>query len=349
MNKLKSLSPAVKLIIIVLAGVGGVIFSREISKGVQNGLFFCADALIPSLFPFMVLSSAACKTLSFKGKRFNNITKKLFGISGNAFFAVITGIFGGYPVGAVSIRELYKSGAISKSEAEKTAYTAFGAGPAFLISFVGIRLLNSIEIGVILLTSQIAAVITISFFSKHYIKHDYNSNNEIKIENHNNILVTSVSDAVKGVMEMCGMVCLFSAILSLTEKHFGVYANLLLEVTSACNKLCAQKNVTLLAFAAGFGGICVHFQVFQILKDIGIRKPIFFLWRIIQGILTSAFTVIQLKIFNITVPVFSSVSGTITPALSGSVIGSIVLILTGVSFLYSISGGKYVRNSRCSK
>lgn len=337
MYKVKRLRFAVPFIIIIALGIGTIFFSRELGAGIKNGINFSAGVLVPSLFPFMVLASAASKALKIKGKFISTISGKLFGISAESMFAVIMGIFGGYPVGASSVSALYKSGAIPEAEAVKTSYIAFGAGPAFLISFAGIQLFQSAEIGIVLFISQISAVIVIGIINKFLIKNNYNSKAEIKGNKFKgSIFVSSVSDAVHGVIGMCAMVCIFSAILSVADNYFGIYADIILEVTSACNKLSIDKNIILTAFAVGFGGVCVHFQVFQILSEIRINKLIFFFCRIIQGILTTAFTFLQIKIFNITIPVFSSVNDEIVPALSGSVIGSVLLILTGISFLYSI-------------
>ena len=91
------------------------------------------------------------------------------------------------------------------------------------------------------------------------------------------------------MINMCGMVILFSAILGVIGyllKDYGnmfLYSEILLEVTNASTDTAENGNILLLAFATGFGGVCVHFQVFQALGEIEINKGIFFLYRIIQG------------------------------------------------------------------
>ena len=68
----------------------------------QRALLLCTSSLIPTLFPFMVISEimvrSGCGTLfaRFPGKLFSRI----FGISPNAATALIFGILCGFPVGA---------------------------------------------------------------------------------------------------------------------------------------------------------------------------------------------------------------------------------------------------------
>ncbi len=335
MYKIIGRSGVLKLILFMAAGISAIIFSRDISKGIQQGIYLCADVLVPSLFLFMVISAAAAKSLKLNSKRLDCFSRAVFGISGRALFAVILGITGGYPVAVAGLSELYKNGLISIRDAQKSAYIGFGAGASFLITFIGIRLFNSFELGIVLFLSQIISVLILGVINKHLIKGDYNSISELSSSaSKDDILISSVSCAVKNVVKMCVVVILFSGIGEVIKRYFGNNTVILLEVCSACNLLSKDKNILLLAFAAGFGGICVHLQVFQALGDIKINKLLFFIYRIIQGLLTALFTFIQYKLFNISIPVFSSTTDKIAPALSGTVIGAVLLILTGIIFLF---------------
>ncbi len=331
----------IKLLLITALAIAAIIFSKEVSSGIYKGIYFCVEILIPSLFPFMVISTLSAKSnLRFKGKIFNKTANILFGLSGETLFSVILGIFGGYPVGARSIGALYKQGKISLNEAEKASYIALGAGPGFLITFVGIKLLNNIEIGIILLISQICSVFLLGILNKFiFRKKDNNSFKEdnYAVKHSGNIFIESVTDAVYSAMEMCAIVCVFSAFLSVIEKYIhSDYVSVFTEVTTACNKLSPGANLPAIAFAVGFGGLCVHFQVFQALGNIKINKLLYFLYRIMQGVITSVITTVLIKIFDITIPVFSSVKGGFSLGLSTSVTGSCLLVLTGICFIFSI-------------
>jgi hypothetical protein len=331
----------IKLLLIITLAAAAIFFSKEVSGGIYKGIYFCVEVLIPSLFPFMVISTLSAKSgIRFKGKKFNKTANILFGLSGETLFSVILGIFGGYPVGARSIGALYKQGKISISEAEKASYIALGAGPGFLITFVGVKLLNNIEIGIILLISQICSVFLLGILNKFiFLKKDNNSykENNRAVKHSGNLFIESVTDAVYSAMEMCAIVCVFSAFLSVIEKYIqSDYVSVFMEVTTACNKLSSGVNIPAIAFAVGFGGVCVRFQVFQALGNIKINKLLYFFYRILQGVITALITTALIKIFDITIPVFSSVKGNLTLGLSTSVIGSCLLVLTGICFIFSI-------------
>ncbi|MCH5303646.1 MAG: hypothetical protein J1E41_02170 [Ruminococcus sp.] len=344
MYKIESkLSAGLKLALIVLAGIAVLFFGKESSSGIYKGIIFCAEVLVPSLFPFMVISAIVSKSgISFSGKILNKVSKALFGFSGKTLICVLIGIIGGYPVGARGIKNLFENGEISEKEAVRASYTAVGSGPGFLITFVGMKLLNSMEIGVILFFAQFISVIIIGILNKFIFRDTeiYNSKkeNKAKIKNMSELFVSSVSSAVYGIIEMCGIVVIFSAFISIIEGVIGEneFIEILLEVTTACNTLSKTSYVTLIAFAVGFGGICVHFQIFQILGNIDVNKTLFFVFRIIQGVITALITYFSVMAFDVSLPVFSSISGDITLSLSTSVIGSFLLIFTGISFLYSI-------------
>jgi len=329
----------------VAAVVALIFWGKECSQGAKSGISLCLNVLIPSIFPFMVISVFAAESgLSEKlGKITGGLCKALFGVSGNLSAVIIMSMIGGYPVGARGIAALRKNGVISEKDAETAAYFAVGAGPGFLFTFVGSSLLSSPEIGACLMVAQVASVIILGFVNKIIFvrKTNYNSKKELysNITPFSSALTKSVISASYGMFEMCGMVVVFSALMGITEKLLGdmnVYAAILFEVTAACGILSKQVDIRLIAFAVGFGGLCVHFQIFTALKDIKINKYLFFLFRIIQGGITALITSLLIKIFRISLPVFSSVGTLPELSLSTSLIGSVMLLLCAVGFIYSI-------------
>lgn len=85
-------------------------FSKECSKGAENGIGLCLSTLVPSLFPFMVLASYITDSgLAEKiGRHLSWLTKPLFGLDGCFASAIILSLVGGYPVGAKTVNSLYK-------------------------------------------------------------------------------------------------------------------------------------------------------------------------------------------------------------------------------------------------
>ncbi|MGN0470971.1 MAG: nucleoside recognition domain-containing protein, partial [Acutalibacteraceae bacterium] len=83
-----------------------LIFPSSSSEGVKNGLNYSANLLLPSLFPFMVLSSFVIRSgfSEFIGKALSPVIKFLFGLPAICSSAIILSFVGGFPVGAQCVQ-----------------------------------------------------------------------------------------------------------------------------------------------------------------------------------------------------------------------------------------------------
>lgn len=323
-----------------------LLFSESCSKGAQNGIGFCLNVLIPSLFPFMAISSFLIKSgLSEQiGKPFAKITKAVFGLNGSFAPIIILSMIGGYPVGAKGIYALKKYGAANESETKKAAMFAVCAGPGFLVNFIGVSLYHNETIGVIILISQIISVIILGIPINLFSEKDSNNNYFIAKKNtlpFSTALVEAAADSSKGMLGICSFVILFSAYTAI----FGEIINddltkklifCLLEVCSAVNNISQNSSVELVAFAIGFGGLCVHFQIFSALGDVKINKTIFFVIRIIQGAITALLTHIGLMLFVGKTTVFSTSYVENVDVFNGSIISGAVLVCVAICFLFTL-------------
>lgn len=336
------------LLISIIACVLILSFPKSSANGVTNGINFCLNILVPSLFPFMVLSSFIVTSGIYRilSKPLSFLTKILFRLPCECGTAVLLSLIGGYPVGARSIGSLYNNGIINSKQAEKMAYFCVCSGPGFLITFVGSTLYSNLQIGFILLISSVASVIICGILAGFVIKTDNQPINNSKLEINNNLnfsssLIKSVSDGTKSIVDMCSMVTIFNVLINFTDlliknENIKNMSYILLEVTTACNNLADNASVITVAFAVGFGGICVHFQIFQGIKDININKGLFFLFRIFQGFITALFTKILLCFLPVTQQVFNNMQNKTVVFSSSNCLGSLMLLMTAVCFLYSI-------------
>ena len=225
---------------------------------------------------------------------------------------------------------------------------------------MGASLLHNTATGVILLIAQVLSQLTLGFFTRFLCKDRPDTLKQSVPKSRpmplTNALVTSCGDSTLGILQLCGMVVLFSALLgilqsaggtSLFEKLLtvcGIHSAaassvlpILLEVTGGC--FAAIKTgapVALLAFAIGWGGICVHFQIYATLGALKVNRALFTFFRFAQGILCAIFTHLIFLIYTPvqTQPVFSNVSA-VVPAFSTTVAGSIALVLLSFCFLFS--------------
>lgn len=323
--------------------------SKQSAEGALNGLRFCVEVLVPSLFPFMVLSSFTVKSgiCSYFEKPLGKITRVLFGLCGSCGTTIFLSLVGGFPVGARGISTLYREKIIGEKQAEQMAYFAVCSGPGFLITFVGMSLFKSPKIGLLLFCASAIVVVVLGLFSRFFVAKDENAfeaERQKKIALPlSNAITEAASDGSKACIDMCAMVVIFSSFIAICDYYLSGLPELekccyvLLEVTSACNELCGSVKIEVIAFAVGFGGLCVHFQIFQALGDIKFSKCKFFIFRIVQGIFTAVTAKILFYFFPVEEVVFLNYQSCDNNGwLSSSVPGSIMLIITAICFLCSL-------------
>lgn len=208
-----------------LAAAGILCFPGQCAQGAKRGLSFCGNILIPSIFPFLVLSvfvvkSGVSKALS---RLLDPVTKRLFRLPGSAGATVLIGLTGGYPSGARGIKALLDSGEITQKQARRMLCFTVGAGPAFVISVTGSGLLGSVQTGIILFISQLSAALVLGILVGLFARGE-----EAPAEAHggassasmpvSSALVEAASDGASSMISMCSFVILFSALLVILDQ-----------------------------------------------------------------------------------------------------------------------------------
>ena len=102
-------------IALLCAAIALIAAPGEAMEGAKSGLSLCFNVIVPSLFPFFILSSLVVD-LGFAarlGRLMEPIMRPLFRVSGSCASAVALGFIGGYPVGARTALQLYQQGLCS--------------------------------------------------------------------------------------------------------------------------------------------------------------------------------------------------------------------------------------------
>lgn len=130
--------------------------SEDIQNRVNDTLRVCAVSVVPSLFPFMVISSLLTQSAPslFSGSSGHIPFSKM---PYPALLALFLGSFCGFPVGIVTTAGLKKRGLITRDEAERLSAVSNNAGPAFVIEVVGCTFWGSRAIGIKLYLIQMIA------------------------------------------------------------------------------------------------------------------------------------------------------------------------------------------------
>lgn len=326
------------------AAVMMTVFAQESKSGAARGVTLCLQTLAPSLFPFMAVTQLLVKSgLCQRASRFlQRPTRALFGMSGSLAPVFLLSMIGGYPVGAAGIRELYSNKEISREEARRAALFMVGAGPGFLLSFVGVSVYGNRRIGVVLLIAQTAAAVLLGLLSRLHgtaARHEHITQSA-PLPSFGEALTESVYGAARSMAIMAGFVILFAAVQGMAQERIPwqplkTALSLTWEVCDAVTACAREQPIELTAFAVGFGGICVHCQIFAVLGELGVNKALFFLYRILQGVLTAAFTHLLLLLTPLSAPVFSTAVPQHAMPYNGSVLSGAALVAVSIAFLAS--------------
>ncbi len=268
---------------------------------VKKALDVCATALIPSLFPFIVLvgmisgSGLSERIAAVIGRPVGMI----FGIPDGAVSAVLLGCLGGFPIGAVCVRELYERGALSRGDAERIIGFVNNASPAFCIGTLGMSLFGSAELGVMLYLCQLAAALTVGLLGRRrhvstagaYVSRTFSVADTV---------TQSVASAGLTMLKICAFAVFFAvlgdAVCMVAERFFGASAAAVCaavcELTLAGRRLSTLSGMApmvLGAFAAGWAGISVHMQTASVLSGSGIGMRRYYVSRLTVGGLSALY------------------------------------------------------------
>ncbi len=299
-----------------------LITNSTLCKGaVINALFLCGNVIIPSLFPFCFC--VLCILNSGIFNRFHSSSPYIMGIA-------LLSFIGGYPIGASLLNECVKSGILTPSNGRKMLGFCVNAGPAFVISAVGEAMLKSRDLGSLLFAAHLLSSVTIMLLS-----------GKIEISPHPQISTTSFTDnftlsAVKSaqsVMNICTFILLFAPITAFLNTCCKPLA-FLSEVTLGVSR---AKNIYLISFLLGFGGLCIWCQILAVAKALNIKLSTFALSRICHGLLSVGFTYLLLKIFPAAAATFSNIDKfTKKYSFSGESV-SISLVIMCIVFIISLT------------
>ena len=299
----------------LLCGAGLLCYSKAVSAAMTQALALCVQVLLPSLFPFFVLSSMFISTgvIQRLSTRLEKPFQWLFGLPGDFGAALLLGAAGGYPVGAKTIATLYQQGQCSKRDAEKALRFCNNAGPAFLISAVGASLLQDPHAGLNLYAVHVLSALIIGFIYRKntdHVKYNGITADHMRSTATISLFLRAVTDAFSSFLNVSAFVLIFSVISTMLQQlplidslhclpgggilWYGLLAGFL-ELTSgvACltqGVLPSSILLPALSFLCGWGGCSVQFQTISLLHDAGLSCRQYLKSKLLQGILAALIT-----------------------------------------------------------
>ncbi len=292
------------------------LFPEVTKNSVQSGLSICFNLIIPSLFPFFVLSNLLIST-NFAGRISPFLQKFMFPIlrvNGSCITAILLGLIGGYPIGIATLSKLHENGQCTREDVIRCSGFCNYCGPAFLFGVTGIGIFSSAKIGLALILIHAFTGLIVGILFRFYPISapmiTYTSN-ELKEDTLLSALPNAIKDAFSATLHVCAFVIFFNALLELliSCNIITVLGNLIpfcadstsqtlisgiLELSSGIYRIDTIQNITIaLAMAStllAWGGFSVHLQSIPFLQNSGVTLIPYFIGKIIHATLAGLTT-----------------------------------------------------------
>lgn len=257
-----------------------ILDSKTALSGTAEGTELCIRTVIPSLFPFFVLSGLL--TSAFLGA---SLPVSLSIVPKGAESLLLTGFLGGYPVGAQSIAGAYRSGQLSKHQAEQMLAFCNNAGPAFLFGMIA-PMFPSPQYAWLLWGIHIASALLVAFL----LPKEHSSASIVPGRTLS--LTDALTQALGITGQVCGWILLFRGCIAFLDRWFlwmlpqewQVLLIGLMELSNGCIFLSAVESteIRFLICSAmlAFGGLCVTMQTISVTR--GLSLKLYFPGKVLQ-------------------------------------------------------------------
>lgn len=298
--------------------------------GASEGIELSIRVVIPSLFPFLVLSNLIYRSFSGIHIPFLKPINRLCGIPNGAESIYLLGFVGGYPVGARSIAQAYKDGGLQIADARRMLGFCSNAGPAFIFGMASTLFSTKAPLWALWCIHIVSSLLVAIILPKHNTGR-CNTSNKPDIS-----LPDAVSNGVKTMGLICGWVTVFRILIAFLRHWLlwllppGAQATLIgiLELSNGCiclnNLTSPGARFVLCAAFLGFGGLCVAMQTVSVTKNLG--TGMYFPGKILQCIFSILLSlIIQHLLFN---------DGDIYTVQMPYLFALLALLFIGIALLY---------------
>lgn len=294
-------------VLIFFAGVI-ILFPDRYLAVCFDGLCLWAESVLPSLFPFMIITLLLIKmgAAQVVAKPFGRLSRKLK-LPNVGVPLFLMSVFSGYPAGSRILYEYCQQGLIDKSEAKKLAPLLSTCGPLFALGTVGSRAFGGDGAGVKILCACLVSVISTSLIYCLVAGRKQPPPPVRKLlANGGDALYSSFYGGVTACLVAGGFICFFYT-LSQVIADFNIFKPLsmllsplfgrqasnalcsgLCEATGGCFSLAAAGGffaLPLAGFLITFGGASILLQQLCYLTKCGIKPAFFIGFKFLQGVI----------------------------------------------------------------
>lgn len=364
------LSPAISAVGLIGFALLLLRFPAQSTQAARDGVTLCADLILPSLFPFFVLSSLFIELglAAIPGRLLRRVMGPLFGLNGPCAAPLLLGAVGGYPVGIRTAASLYREGQCSQAELRRLSVFCNNCGPAFLFSVAGVGVFSSPKAGFLLLGTHLAAAFLVGV-GFHLLDRSPppspRRGSGAAFPSFSAVFPDCVRNAFSSTLNVCAFVILFSVLIALAEssgllqaaEHLlagvfpqtppVIFRSLLIGVFEISTGVCSLQEAAavplalpIAAFLLGWGGFSVHCQSLPYLHESHADLKPYFAGKFLQGILAALLTGAALPFLPLSTTSAVEAMASLSPSFSLLKQESLALwALAGLFFVFTRKKG----------
>lgn len=278
---------------------------NETFSGASEGLLLWFQIVLPTLFPFMIMTNLLVRTntMVYFSKWLSPVLSPLFSVSPNGTFAILTGFLCGYPMGAKVTADLVKSGKISKNEGAYLLSFCNNTSPMFIMNYVVLKNLKREDLlfpSVIILF--LSPILCSFLFRMFYRKKERGQSQSVSLTPrlyfHFQIVDDTIMNGFEMITKVGGYIILFSVLITLLKEvpcSSPLWTTAILpslEITNGIPMLSASGLPFSLIFIyilslSSFGGFCSIAQTKCMLEDTGLSILSYTIEKLITAMVTS--------------------------------------------------------------
>ena len=297
-----------------------ILWPEQAMEAMRDGIALCGNVILPSLFPFFVLSSLVVELgmSQYLGRLLEPVMAPLFRVNGSCATALALGFVGGYPVGARTAIQIYENGQCSRTEAERMLAFCNNSGPAFILGVVGAGVFGSGTVGLLLYLTHLLASLLVGILFRFYKPQEGSQTRrsrgpQFQAASFPKAFTQSIVGAMQSTLNICAFILFFTVFLRILA-HAGILKLLgsllsallaplgmdqtwaerlltgLVEVSSGVSSLtdgAMSGRLSMAAFMLGWAGVSVHCQVLAFLGDSGLSVRTYVAGKLLHGALSA--------------------------------------------------------------
>lgn len=265
-------------------------------KYIGDSLRVCAFRILPTLFPFLVISELLIRSGGgvLIGRLLGAPAERILGLPRECGTAILLGALCGAPIGVTAAMALYERGATDRDETERLLPLCAYPSAAFTVGSIGAGLYGDGGVGLCIHLCVLAAGLTVgALFGALRRKFATSGNGHqstigiVQPSNEKNaraaggggieLIPAAISSAAESAMRICAVVIFFSCILGCSDRILSalnipataaamVFS--FFELTFGSNAAAGLQNthagLLICTAASAWMGLSIHLQVFAI-------------------------------------------------------------------------------------